>query len=214
MMTPERWQQIADVFDAVLERGASEREVYLVQVCAGDEALRCEVESLLSAHQQAGSFIAEPALASKHASGNPMIDQKTKVFSDNLIGERLGHYTIESKLGEGGMGVVYKARDTRLGRSVAIKVLPAERTADPGRKRRFAHEARAASALNHPNIVTIYDIGQVQGSDFIAMECVDGKTLDQAIPPKGMRVVDALKYAVQIADALAAAHGAGSFIGT
>ena len=141
---------------------------------------------------------------------NNAIDESTKVLTNgNLTGQLLGHYQIQDKLGQGGMGVVYKARDNRLGRLVAIKLLPSESIADPDRKRRFAHEARAASALNHPNIVTLYDIGQVQGNDFIAIEYVDGKTLDRLIRRKGMRVADALKYAVQISDALAAAHAAG-----
>jgi len=107
------------------------------------------------------------------------------------------------------MGVVYKARDTRLDRSVAIKVLPAEKIADSERKQRFVQEAKAASSLNHPNIITIYDIGQADGNDFIAMEYVTGKTLDQLIPRRGMRLNEALKCAVQIADALARAHSAG-----
>src|SRR2546429_290684 len=105
------------------------------------------------------------------------------------------------------MGVVYKARDTHLDRFVAIKVLPAERAA-PERKARFVQEAKAASALNHPNIITIYDIGADSGRDFIAMEYVEGKTLDQLIPRKGMRLAEALKVAVQIADALSRAHAA------
>jgi Tol biopolymer transport system component/predicted Ser/Thr protein kinase len=126
-----------------------------------------------------------------------------------MIGKTFGHYQTIEKLGEGGMGVVYKARDTHLDRFVAIKVLPAEKVADPERKRRFVQEAKSASALNHPNIVTIYDIDQSSGVDFIAMEYVDGKTLDQLIPRKGMRLNEVLKYAVQIADALAAAHPAG-----
>ena len=107
------------------------------------------------------------------------------------------------------MGVVYKARDTRLDRFVALKVLPAGKVANPDRKRRFVQEAKAASALNHPHIITIYDIDQAEGLDFIAMEFVPGKTLDQLIPRKGMRLNEALKYAIQIADALAAAHAAG-----
>ena len=107
------------------------------------------------------------------------------------------------------MGVVYKARDTRLNRSVAIKVLPADKVSDPERKRRFIQEARAASALNHPNIITLHDIGSESGIDFIVMEYVPGKTLDQRIPRKGMRLNEALKLAIQIADALAKAHSAG-----
>ncbi len=124
-------------------------------------------------------------------------------------GTRLGPYTIQSALGAGGMGEVYKARDTRLDRFVAIKVLPADKLADPERKRRFVQEAKAASALNHPNIVTIYDIGSENGVDFIAMEFVAGKTLDETIPLGGLRIAEALKYAVQAADALAKAHAAG-----
>ena len=122
---------------------------------------------------------------------------------------RLLHYEILGELGRGGMGVVYKARDTHLDRVVAIKTLPADRLADPNRKLRFVQEAKAASALNHPNIVTIHDINSDQGVDFMVMEYVDGKTLDEVIPAKGVRPPLALKYAVQIADALAKAHGAG-----
>jgi eukaryotic-like serine/threonine-protein kinase len=125
-----------------------------------------------------------------------------------VIGKTISHYRILEKLGEGGMGVVYKARDTHLDRFVAIKVLPAEKVADPERKQRFVQEAKAASSLNHPNIITIYDIGQAEGVDFISMECVTGKTLDQLIPRHGMRLNEALKCAVQIADALARAHSA------
>ncbi len=126
-----------------------------------------------------------------------------------MIGRTLDHYRIESKLGEGGMGVVYKAQDIHLGRPVAIKVLPAEKVADPDRKQRFVQEAKAASALNHPNIVTIYDIRSEGGVDFIVMECIEGRTLDELVPAKGMRPAQGLKYAVQIAHALAKAHGAG-----
>src|SRR4030095_5239587 len=114
-----------------------------------------------------------------------------------MIGKTISHYRILEKLGEGGMGVVYKARDTRLDRFVALKVLPAERVADPERKLRFVQEAKAASSLNHPNIITLYDIGQADGVDFISMEYVSGKTLDRLIPKHGMRLNEALKFAVQ-----------------
>src|SRR5712671_2885171 len=126
-----------------------------------------------------------------------------------MVGRTISHYQILEKLGEGGMGVVYKARDTHLDRFVAIKVLPPEKVADPERMRRFVQEAKAASALNHPNIVHIYDIAEADGVQFIAMEYVPGKTLDQMMGRKGLRLSETLKYAVQIADALAKAHAAG-----
>src|ERR1035441_10678699 len=126
-----------------------------------------------------------------------------------MIGRTISHYEITEKLGEGGMGVVYKARDSRLKRFVALKVLPPEKVTDPERKQRFVQEAREASALNHPNIVTVYDIDQSDGIDFIAMEHVEGKTLDGLIGRKGLKLNEALKYAIQIADALAKAHAVG-----
>jgi serine/threonine protein kinase/tetratricopeptide (TPR) repeat protein len=126
-----------------------------------------------------------------------------------MIGRTISHYEITEKLGEGGMGVVYKARDSHLKRFVALKVLPPEKVTDPERKRRFVQEARSASALNHPNIVTVHDIDQSDGVDFIAMEYVEGKTLDELIGRKGLKLSEALKYAIQIADALARAHAAG-----
>jgi serine/threonine protein kinase len=131
-----------------------------------------------------------------------------------VIGQSLGHYRIEARLGEGGMGVVYKARDLHLDRPVAIKVLPSDAVADPERKRRFVQEARSASALNHPNILHIYDIDQAPdergGSmDFIAMEYVSGRTLAELIGPRGLPLEQALKYAAQLAGGLSAAHAAG-----
>jgi eukaryotic-like serine/threonine-protein kinase len=126
-----------------------------------------------------------------------------------MIPDRIGHYQILEKVGEGGMGVVYKARDTHLERFVAIKVLPATRVADPERKRRFIQEAKAASALNHPDIITVHDIACDSGVDFMVMEFVAGKTLDRLIGRKGLKLKDALKYGAQIADALTAAHAAG-----
>ncbi len=126
-----------------------------------------------------------------------------------MIGRTLGHYQITEELGEGGMGVVYKARDTHLDRFVALKILPPEKVADPERKRRFAQEAKSASSLNHPGIVTIHDIASDCGVDFIAMEYVEGKTLDRLIPRKGMPIAEVLKIGAEIADALAAAHSIG-----
>src|SRR5580704_10531234 len=126
-----------------------------------------------------------------------------------MVGRTISHFEILEKLGEGGMGVVYCARDLKLDRLVAVKILPAEHTADPRRRARFAAEAKAASALNHPNIITIYEIETVDGVDYIAMEYVRGSTLRELIPPGGMNLADALNYANQIAAGLAAAHGAG-----
>lgn len=126
-----------------------------------------------------------------------------------MPGRTIAHYQILDKLGEGGMGVVYRALDGRLGRTVALKLLPPDKTADPERKRRFIQEARSASSLNHPNIVTIYDIGSQDGTDYIAMELVEGRTLDALIPRQGMPVGKVLRIGEQIASAVAAAHGAG-----
>ena len=124
-------------------------------------------------------------------------------------GTRLGAYEILGFVGAGGMGEVYRARDPRLGRDVAIKVLPADRVADEGRRRRFVQEAQAASALNHPHIITIYEIDTADGHDFIVMEYVRGKSLDALIPRQGMRLSEALRIAIPVADALAAAHARG-----
>jgi len=121
----------------------------------------------------------------------------------------LSHYELLEEIGKGGMGVVYKARDTRLDRFVAIKLLPPEKMSDPDRKRRFVQEAKAASGLNHPNIVTIHEIDTLDGVDFMVMEYVEGAPLDRLIPAKGLPISETLAYAVQIADALAAAHTAG-----
>jgi Tol biopolymer transport system component/predicted Ser/Thr protein kinase len=133
-------------------------------------------------------------------------DDRSPVIS---AGSKISHFEILDKLGEGGMGVVWKARDLRLDRLAALKFLPPDKLANPERKRRFVQEAKAASALNHPNIVTIYEIDSADGQDFIAMELVSGETLEHLIPRKGLRTAETLKYAVQIADALAKAHAAG-----
>ena len=126
-----------------------------------------------------------------------------------MTGQTLGHYQILEKLGSGGMGEVFKARDTRLNRLVAIKVLPPDKVSNPDRKRRFIQEAQAASALNHPNIVVIHDIHEEFGVDYMVMEFIEGKTLEAAIPRQGMRLGEALKIAIPVADGLAKAHSAG-----
>src|SRR6185436_5449359 len=165
-MTPERWQQIDDLLDRALEHELSKRRAFLYEACGKDSELRHEVESLLAAHERAGNVLSSPLLGGK--------TQKPADSIQTLLGQRVGHYQILSRLGEGGMGVVYKARDQHLDRFVAIKVLPPELVADPNRKRRFAQEAKAASALNHPNIITIHDISSENGQDFIVMENIDG----------------------------------------
>jgi len=126
-----------------------------------------------------------------------------------MTGKRVAHFEVGGKLGEGGMGVVYEATDRDLDRRVALKILPPEKVADPARKQRFIQEAKSASALNHPNIVTIYEIGSADGVDYIAMELVAGRTLEDLLVRRRLKTPEALKYAVQIADALAAAHAAG-----
>src|SRR6266849_2084309 len=136
---------------------------------------------------------------------DPLVLDSTRA----MIGRTLLHYEVIETLGRGGMGVVYKARDTHLDRFIAIKVLPPGKVADADRKRRFVQEAKAASALNHPNIITIHDIDSADGVDFIAMEYVPGKTLDRMAGRRGLKLQEALKYAIQIADARSAAHAAG-----
>jgi Tol biopolymer transport system component len=212
-MDSKLWKQVDNLLQAVLERPPAERDAFLRQACAGDEALEREVRSLLVSQQQAGSFLETPAIEVAARAIAPERDKDTPEHIGLAAGQTISHYRIVERSGGGGMGVVWKARDTRLDRFVALKFLPAAKMSDPERKRRFVLEARAASALNHPNIVTIYDIGQAgpegQSADFIAMEFVAGKALDQLIPRKGLRLNEALHYATQVADALAAAHAAG-----
>jgi eukaryotic-like serine/threonine-protein kinase len=198
----DRWEQIEKICHAALDLEEAQRADFLKAACAGNEELRREVESLLQFDSRGDRFIEQPAL---EVAAQMIAQEKPK----SLLGQQLGSYQILSLLGTGGMGVVYKARDTRLKRSVAIKVLPGNQVSDPERKRRFIQEARAASALNHPNIITIYDVGSEGGIDFVVMEYVAGKTLDQLIPRKGLRVNETIKLAIQMADALAKAHSAG-----
>jgi serine/threonine protein kinase len=142
-MNPERWRQIDNLLERALELAPIQRRAFLDEACANDGELRQEVESLLTAHERAGNALSSPPLA--------VTRQKQADSPQSLMGQSLSHYQILSRLGEGGMGIVYKARDQHLDRFVAIKVLPTELVADPDRKRRFVQEAKAASALNHPN---------------------------------------------------------------
>ena len=205
-MDPERWKQIRQVYHSALELEPDRREAYLKEACAGDESLLKEVESLLAQQSEAAGVFDSPAL---DAAARALAEEKEAKPHPDLVVRTLKHYRIIEKIGEGGMGVVYRARDEHLKRDIAIKVLPPELMTDPERKKRFVQEARAASALNHPNIVMIHDVTSEGGIDFMAMELVAGKALDQKIGRKGMRLDDALKCAIQIADALAAAHAAG-----
>ncbi len=195
-MSPERWSQVKAICDAALEKPRSEQREFLDSACRGDADERVEVERLLK-EQDAADFISPAAAwSAAHLDGFPP-------------GAVIDHYRIESRIGRGGMGTVYKAHDTHLYRPVALKVIAPEHLLDPESKHRLIREARAAAALNHPNIVTVYDIGANDGIDYIIMEYVEGRSLDTLIGRKGLKLGDALEYAVQIADALAKAHSAG-----
>src|SRR5438128_4622220 len=171
-MTADRWQLIDRLFHTTLECAPEKRAGFLSQACGDDEALRVEVESLLRAHEQDGSFLDLPAY-------EVAADFLADAFGGLFAGQQIGPYKIISPLAAGGMGEVYLAQDSRLGRKIALKLLPPYFIADTERVRRFRQEARSASALNHPNIITIYEIGEINGSHFIATEFIEGQTLRQ-----------------------------------
>ena len=200
-MEGARWQKVDRIFAAALERAPAERAAFLDAACAGDESLRREVESLIE-HDREGDFLEEPAVA-----------EAARVISAGAPspadGESIGHYRDLRRLGAGGMGEVFLARDERLNRPAAIKLLSAHLTGDEERVRRFRQEALAASALNHPNILTIYETGQWRGRDYIVTEYVEGATLRTLIRGKRLDLAAAIDIALQIADALSGAHGAG-----
>ena len=199
-MTPDRWQQITSIFQAALDRPPGERAAFVSERCAGDEELQREVQDMLSSHEQASGFIEEPAMnvAARLTPNGP-----------SLVGKLISHYRVLSLVGSGGMGEVYLAEDTGLGRRVALKLLPEDVAKDRQRVNRLQQEARAASNLNHPNILTIHEIGQVGSRHFIATEFIDGETLRQRLNKEPMELGALLQVAADIASALAAAHAAG-----
>jgi serine/threonine-protein kinase len=201
-MTPERWQRVEELFHSALAREPGQWATFLAQACVGDEPLLREVESLISFHERRDSFIETPAsdLAAELLARRP---------GDLEAGQQIAYFKILSSLGAGGMGEVYLAEDTRLGRRIALKLLPAQFTTDAERVHRFEQEARAASALNHPNIVTIHEIGREGATHFIATEFIDGETLREHCSGRAVNLNEALDIAIQIASALEAAHAAG-----
>jgi serine/threonine protein kinase len=200
-MTPERWQQIKHVFNSALEYEATQRSSFLSAACDSDPELRNEVELLLAAHEKDGSFIDSPAYQATSAltTDGPALKS----------GQVLGAYEVISFIGQGGMGEVYLAHDRRLRRKVALKLLPSLFTKDEGRLQRFELEARAASALNHPGIIVIYEIVEADSTLVMATEFVDGETLRQRLLFGPLNLREVLNISIQIADALAAAHKAG-----
>jgi serine/threonine protein kinase/Tfp pilus assembly protein PilF len=201
-MKAERWKQVNDLFQSAVERAPGERAAFLDEACHGDEGLRREVGSLLTSYERSENFIELPAFQVA-----PELVTNDKAGA--LVGKVIGHYRIESLIGIGGMGEVYLARDERLGRNVALKLLPESLTTDETQLSRFKNEARTASSSNHPNILTVYELGAEGNRQFIATEFIEGITLRASIARGRINPHAALEIAVQVASALAAAHEAG-----
>src|SRR5216683_1025365 len=201
-MTPERWQEVRKVLDSVLELPLEQRTGYLDRSCSEDPTLRREVESLISSYDKAGSFLESPV--QKSTGG----EASSGARDDSWVGRCVGAWKVMDKLGEGGMGVVYKAEDTKLSRHVALKFLREDLAKDRQALDRFRREARAASALNHPNICTIHEVDECEGRPFIAMELIEGQTL-RTISAGPLPWSKTAELGVQIVRALAAAHAAG-----
>jgi len=195
-MTPERWRQVTGVFHAAVARDTAARAAYLDEACAGDASLRADVDAMIAAHRASSRFGESPV-----AGGVAMLNLQP--------GGTLGPYRIDALIGEGGMGQVYRAHDSRIGRDVAIKVLPAEYAADDERLRRFEQESRATGALNHPNILTLYDVGTANGQPYLVMELLDGETLRDRIGRGALSAARACEIAAGVARGLSAAHAKG-----
>jgi serine/threonine protein kinase len=201
-MTPERWEQVEEVLQAALDRPPVDRAAFLAQACVDDPELQTEASSLVSAYESAAEFIEEPA----------MVQDARVILGDQAsgyIGREIGPYKVIEQLGGGGMGEVYLAQDARLDRLVALKVLPAYFVSDADRLRRFQREARAASALNHPNILTIHEVGELDGVHFIATEFIDGQTIRELIAAGALSLANVLDILIQVTAALSVAHEAG-----
>ena len=199
-MEPQRWKEIDGIFAAALELDSAEQAGFVAQVCGGDEQLRKEVESLLA-------HVMPDELA-----GGPAFEEATRLLADDVREPEIntvGPYQIIELLGAGGMGRVYLAHDPRLNRRVAVKLLSRYNVAESERIRRFRQEAFAASALNHPNILTIYEIGDFEGQHFLATEFIDGETLRALLSRSRPGLLETLDMAIQVASALVAAHKAG-----
>jgi serine/threonine protein kinase/Tol biopolymer transport system component len=199
-MIAERWRRIVEAYESVVSHPPASRSKILDEACAGDDELRREVESMLRAREEAGNFLSPEHL---------QLQIRELSEPDVALGRTFGRYHIQSIIGAGGMGEVYLARDIELDRQVALKVLPAQFTGDKERVARFKREARAASALNHPNIVTIYDIGETRETHYIAAEFVEGITLRDRLALGPMELEETFDIAIQCARALDAAHQVG-----
>jgi tetratricopeptide (TPR) repeat protein len=203
-MTPERWQQIRDLLHSAMQLEPTQRPGYLERHCSSDPSLRRDVDSFLATEEDLrSSFLESPALAQSAP------DQKTASLMVFTAGMKLGPYEIQSLLGAGGMGEVYRARDLRLDRTVAIKVLPLHLSSDPVRRQRFEREARTISALQHPNICTLYDVGHEGGTDYLVMECLEGDTLASFLMKGPLPLDHTLRCGIEVADALDTAHRRG-----
>jgi len=202
MMTAERWQQVKQIFQSAIERPPSERDGFISQACADDPDLRSQVQSLISSYDEADDSFLTGAV---NRAAQTIFDDEAK----SLLGHSFGPYEVTALIGRGGMGEVYLAQDSRLARKVALKLLPSHVTQDKQRLERFKQEARAASALNHPNILTIHEIGETEGRPFIATEFVEGETLRSRMESSRIGHSEALDVAIQIASGLNAAHEAG-----